>query len=246
MPTLSQTKPVEILFVGTSFPVILQQNNDEQIYGLAPDIISRIMTSLNIPYKIIIVPWKRAQTMMENGQADVIIGPYKTAEREALFDFSTYPFYMDKMVLYTHSTNPINWTGDLSKLQGKNLGVPLGWTGGENYESLRHLIHIYDVPGLQNGLQMVVKRRIEFVLANLRNAEFIIRQEGIADDLQLLLPEIQSTNGYFGFSKTTPIHSFRLQFSQELAKLFELGEIARMNHKYGLKFTIPTIIENEE
>ncbi|MEP1448429.1 MAG: transporter substrate-binding domain-containing protein [Paraglaciecola sp.] len=233
---ITQAKSNEILFVGSNFPAILQQSNQGEVSGLAADIIDHIMSSLNMPYKIIIVPWKRAQTMIEHGQADVIIGPYKTAKREALFDFSTHPFYKDKMVLYAHRSNTIQWTGNLSTLQGKTLGVPLGWTGGENYESSKHLINIYHVPGLKNGIQMLIKKRVDFVLGNLRNAEFIISQHKIGEDLRLLLPEIQSTNGYFGFSKNATNPSFKTQFSEELSKLLSQGEIKRMNHKYGLSF----------
>nr|WP_289848874.1 transporter substrate-binding domain-containing protein [Paraglaciecola arctica] len=240
---VTQAKSNEILFVGSSFPVILQQTKNGQITGLASDIISQIMSSMDMPYKIIIVPWKRAQTMIENGQADVIIGPYKTAKREALFDFSAHPFYKDKMVLFAHRSNTIQWTGNLSTLQGKTLGVPLGWTGGENYESSKHLINIYNVPRLRNGIQMVVKKRIDFVLANLRNAEFIISNEKLAKDLQLLLPEIQSTNGYFGFSKTSNNSSFKRMFSDELSKLFNQGEISRLNRQYGLRFDNSAVLQ---
>ena len=40
----------------------------------------------------------RAQAMVEAGLADILVGPYRTPERERRFAFAARPFYRDHMV----------------------------------------------------------------------------------------------------------------------------------------------------
>ncbi len=86
------------LFVGTTFPSILEQKQDGDFYGLGYDIATKIVHRLGHDLKIEIYPFKRALKMIERGEADVLIGPYKSAEREKFMNYTKYAFYRDPMV----------------------------------------------------------------------------------------------------------------------------------------------------
>lgn len=190
-----------VLFVGSSFPLILEEDTNGNKVGVAVDIIHRIMDDSGLSYSIIIVPWSRAQIMMQQGEADILIGPYKSQEREAFLEYSTQEIYKDQMVLYAAEGDEFNWQGDFSTLKDKVIGVPLGWVGGALFEENRARLTIYDVPFLSNGLNMLARKRIDLVLANNRNVLFSIKQLNLEQKVHVLSPPLQEIKGYFGYAK---------------------------------------------
>ena len=80
-------------FIGSAFPGILEKSKDGKITGRGAEIIYNVARKLDIQVEISLYPWKRALLMMEKGEADVIIGPYKTKERMNFLDYSNFTFY---------------------------------------------------------------------------------------------------------------------------------------------------------
>lgn len=64
--------------------------------------------------------------MAEQGQADILIGPYRTPEREARFLFSKRGFYEDALVFYALPSNAGLWRGDPNELSGHAVGAGRG------------------------------------------------------------------------------------------------------------------------
>lgn len=73
-------------------------------------------------------PWPRAQKEVEMRQADILIGPFRTPEREAWMEFSREHFYVDQMWLF----RPVATAGGAVPGEAgiTHVGVPLGWAVG--------------------------------------------------------------------------------------------------------------------
>ena len=233
---VSLVKAEPLLFVGSYFPFILQQQADDSPSGVAVDIINAIMTNSDQPFEIVIVPWKRAQILLRDGEADMLIGPYKTAERQDFIDYSSLPFYSDHMVFYSLKANSFEWQGNYAQLEGKLIGVPLGWTGGESFEAHRSSLRIYGVPELKNGFEMLVRKRVDLVLSNQRNALVTINDLNIAQEINVLNFALEITQGYFGFSKHHDVSRLKALFDQQLSEMVKNGRIKQINQKYGLEY----------
>jgi polar amino acid transport system substrate-binding protein len=231
-----QVNAKPLLFVGSSFPLILEQAPNGKINGVAVDIISAITEHSNQTYQIVVVPWKRAQSLLQDGDADMLIGPYKTLERQKYIDYSSIPFYSDQMVFYTLKDNTFDWQGDYSKLIGKLIGLPLGWTGGESFEAHRSNLRIYDVPEVKNGFEMLLRKRIDLVLSNRRNALVMSDELNISAKLRSLEPTLQITQGYFGFSKHHDVSQLKALFERQLNEMLNNGSIKRINLNYELEY----------
>lgn len=221
-------------FVGTTFTHILEQDSSKTNKGIGAELAQKIMTNLGHDIEIEIYPWKRAQMMVKNGLADVLIGPYKTSEREALFNFNSYHFYQDYMVFYSRNDSEFTWNGDLSELHNVKIGLMAGWVYGDRFEKYKNKLSIVTLYSFNSCFGMLLKNRINLCALNQRNAEKYLSTHKHKFK-QVKIP-ISSTKGYFGFSKNTELHDLRLQFDRELKKLIDNNEVSQMNKKYGLYY----------
>ena len=86
----ARAAPRELLVVGSHFAKVYERA-DGQFGGLGPEILRAIAAELGQPLHFDLVPWARAQSMVAKGQADLLVGPYKSDERLAMFAFSAQP-----------------------------------------------------------------------------------------------------------------------------------------------------------
>ena len=113
----------ELLAVGTSFPRVMEWDAKNQARGLAVDVLNRAVAPLGHSVRFEALPWARAQRMVEQGQADILIGPYRSPDREARFLFSQQAFYEDALVFYASPATAGLWTGDWQALGGRSVGL---------------------------------------------------------------------------------------------------------------------------
>lgn len=99
LPPAGAAGPRELLVVGTSFPRIYEQE-EAGPSGLGVELLRRALGSRGQGMRFEFYPWLRAQAMVESGQADILMGPYRTPEREQRFLFSPQAFYEDALVFY--------------------------------------------------------------------------------------------------------------------------------------------------
>ncbi|MBC3765067.1 substrate-binding periplasmic protein [Neptunicella marina] len=223
-----------VRFVGTQFPYILEKNPTGRLSGVAIDVIEQVMQGRK--FKIDIMPWKHAQMEVEQGQADVLIGPYKTVQRQQLWNYSRLPFYRDHMMFYTFRDSLIEWHGDLEELQHYWLGVPMGWSAGNKFDFKRSMMRIYDIPKVINGMEMLSLKRLDLVIANQREAHRMLQQQGLQSEIVELKPALDETQGYFGFSKQTDTEELKALFDRKMSEMQGRGDLVRFNQLQGLNF----------
>ena len=93
--------------VGSHFARIYEPDRRGQPQGLGVDLLRR---TLGESLRLELLPYQRAQYDVEIGEADVLVGPYRTAEREARFLFSQRAFYEDAMVFYARRNEASLWS----------------------------------------------------------------------------------------------------------------------------------------
>jgi len=130
-------------------------------------------------------------------QADILIGPFRTPEREAWMEFSQEHFYVDQMWLFraVPDQEPMPGTDGLS-----HVGVPLGWAVGGDLDN-RPGLTVEIVRTVDIGLNLVQAGRLDAVAAHARAvARYWDEHPGIR-----FLPMGQPLSvqrSYMGFSRT--------------------------------------------
>mgnify|MGYP000394343296 CR=1 FL=1 len=102
-----------------------------QTKGLYFDIVTTVFKNMETEYKVETYPFKRALIMAMEGKG-VVVGVFKTDERSLKLEFSK-PFYREESVLFVNKKNTFPFSV-ISDLKGKQVGVKLGWSYGEEFD----------------------------------------------------------------------------------------------------------------
>jgi len=237
LPIFHSTASAEhYLFIGAHFPHVLEETPEGEFRGVGADIAKEIVEGLGHTLQIKLYPWSRAQRMLKTGKADVIIGPYKTLDRSQFMNFSEHHFYTDRIVFYRKINRHLTWNGDFSTLQNYAIGTTFGWSYGDAFDKAKETLTLKPVKNLCDNFKKLMLGRIDLVPATQRNALVCINTLNIANEVVLLSPDIESTKGYYGFSKQSHLVEFREQFNAKLKEMVHEGEVARINEQYQLQY----------
>ncbi|WP_304635174.1 substrate-binding periplasmic protein [Pseudoalteromonas sp.] len=223
-------------FVGSHFPAILEQDQHGSPTGLGADIVYEIGKRLGHTIVIDIMPLKRALKMVEQGDADAIIGPYKSFQRNQYMLFSALPFYEDPIVFYTKPNNEVIWRGNFASLKKDAIGVIRGWDYGVEFKRHESSLLLSEVANVRASFLQLMYDRVDLILTHPRAARPVIESLGIADKVIILSPILTVNQGYFGFTKQRDLAQFIDEFNAEFQKMLLNGEIVKLNNKYGLSF----------
>lgn len=190
--------------------------------------LRQVLEPLGHRLRFALYPWARAQRMVERGQADILIGPYKSPEREARFAFSAQPFYRDRIVFYRRRARPLQWQGDYRNLSGQRVGVVSAWAYGPRFERVREQLELVTVKGVENGLQMLGAGRLDLLASNQRNTRPAIQTLGLGGEIVQLDSLIDQQDGYFAFPRLDSHRPLREDFDRALRQMIERGQLAQL------------------
>ena len=230
----SQAPARELLAVGAQFERVFEYQSSGEYGGLGAELLRLMAARTGHTVRFRMVPWARAQAMLVQGQADILIGPYKTPERIASMGFSDKPFYQDQMVFYTRQDASFGWDGDYAVLKSRRVVLLNGWAYGAEWERMRPGFQVSVANNVENGLKMLVHNHVDVFVSNLRNTDPVIARLGYGRQVKPLPKVIEVQNGYFAFPRSPTFDKLRLQFDQELNKLIETGELKRLGKRYDV------------
>lgn len=222
----------EVLAVGTEFAYVFERAPSGEFTGLGVDIVRALAKQAGDTVRFEIYPWSRAQWMVENDQAQIVVGPYKTPERELRFSFARRAFYRDFMVFYARVGSDLHWDGSYAALRGMSIGVIHGWVYGTQFESMRPVIKPEVANSLTNGLNMLNARRIDFLASNMRNTEALIKNLGMGSDFYAIDRAIDIQDGYLAYCKKPGCDQLRLRYDELYESLIDSGELAKLVRNY--------------
>lgn len=225
----------ELLAVGTHFPRIIEWDAKGQPRGLAVDLLTKAAAQQGHTLRFEALPWARAQLMVEQGQADVLIGPYRSPERLARFLFSQLAFYEDALVFYASPAKAPLWNGDWARLSGRSVGLVLGWTYGGALEQARSSLLISNPGDVATGLRMLQRGRIELLASNERNTAPVLETLGLTQQFQALQPPIAVQAGHFAYPRTSQGEELRQALDRSLESLRISGVLRDLARQWGVR-----------
>ncbi|APW41851.1 hypothetical protein RS694_04365 [Rhodoferax saidenbachensis] len=228
----------EVLVVGTTFARIFEQTEQGEFVGLGVELVRTIARQQGLSIKFGIYPWARAQDMVANGGADVLVGPYKTPAREQRFLFADQPFYQDNMVFYKLAGSKAGWDGSYESLKGKRLVAVLGWAYGQPFDQERVNLGVTNAHTVESGLSMLLNDRMDFFVANERNTTAGMAALGKQENFAVVAPIIGTEVGYFAFTKDADHETLRQAFNAGMSKLIASGEYAVMARRYSISMPV--------
>lgn len=225
----------EVLAVGTSFPRLFMPVPGNPPEGLAVELLQAVAQQRGWQLRFEHYPWPRAQAMVEHGQAQILIGPYRTPEREQRFVFAPSAFYEDRLVFYGGPAPRPHWQGDYRALAGLEIAQVAGWAYGEAFEQARPLLRLTTVRDVETGLRMLRTGRVALLATNERNTQPVLATLGLLQQLGPVEgPAIGQLRGHFACSRQPPGPALCETLELALQQLRRTGEWPRLNQKWGV------------
>ncbi len=223
----------ELLAVGTEFAKVFERSPNGEFTGLGVDVVRALAHQQHDTVRFEIYPWPRAQAMVELGQADILIGPYKTPEREARFSFMDRAFYQDKMIFFARSGSNFSWGGNIDRLRTFQIAAISGWAYGHSFDRARADLKVSNAPKLENGV--LIHGRVDVLAANRRNIEPVLSALRLHNAVVEVGPAIDTQNGFLAFPRNVQFDPLRLRYNQAFNELVDKGDLARLGRKHEVQ-----------
>ncbi len=227
----------EVLAVGSESYGIFEAAENGVYKGLGPDLLRAIAERMGDQVSFVAYPWARAQMKVEKGQADILIGAYRSVERERRFIFTSLPFYQDSMVFY-QTSNSTSWSGDYTALKSKKIAYILGWAYGSAFEKAKNKLQAMSVKDLEEGLERLTKGQIDLLGSNRRNVEKWLNRQRSQPNLKAIEPHIAVQQGYFAFPKTAHAASYQERFDEAFLEIIKNGTLEQLARKYEVEMPL--------
>lgn len=233
-------RPGPVNIVGTTFSRLFESApsargvGEGKPQGLAVDLLDAILIPAGYQPRYAFYPWLRAQSMIEHGPAQILVGPYRTPERERVMRFSRQAFYEDSLVFYARRREEGLWWGDFHALRSLRIGSVQGWVYGERFEQARASLDVTPVRDLNTALRMLQLRRLDLIAANQRNSEPVIQELGLVDQVALCAPPFAQLRGHFGFSTEAAGAGWQVLVDAGMQRLRQSGELQQMAARRGV------------
>lgn len=122
------------------------------------------------------VPAARALRMMQDGEADLMMGPLHRPEREAYLHYSRVRLPAEDKAVYTRpGAAPLQ---ELTQLRGLRVGVQRGKRYGGGFDELTGLQRV-ELSDYEGALQMLALGRLDAVVAPQRQARLALARLGL-------------------------------------------------------------------
>jgi polar amino acid transport system substrate-binding protein len=232
--TLARAAPaMPLRAVGSQFARIFEGSEGVPPKGLAVELLAQLFgDSVRCEW----LPWPRAQLMLEQGEADILIGPYRTPEREMRMLFSVRSFYSDAMVWYARRGEEGRWSGEFAELAQVPVAAVRGWAYGSRFERMKPMLgQLTWVQNVEAGLQMLTKRRVELFAANDRNCQPVMQRLALVEAIGRCSPPLDVLHGHMAFGRSATGETLAQRYDQAFEQWLRTGSAAELYRRWGVE-----------
>ena len=151
----------EIYCITYPWPPYIIDSNGKQS-GIEYEITEEVLSSIGYKMKYKTFPWKRVLKMIENKQADAVIGIVKNEDRESKMFFPKESFLDTYMVLFSKKDRNLNYQ-NINSLKGKKIGTIKGYHYSEEFDLSKEFTK-YPVVQIEQNIKKLINNKIDFFI----------------------------------------------------------------------------------
>jgi polar amino acid transport system substrate-binding protein len=177
---------------------------DDTFKGVAVDRVRCVFKKLDTPLEIQVVPWARAQVLVQRGRAEGFFAASQKDSRDA-YAVKSAVIADQKWNWYLLNENPLS-PRDQSFKEKATVG---GFLGANMLEWMKE--HNYKVTAMPKDteglLKMLLARRVDAVMANNYVMRALLQKYGVEDQVKIFLNKDKPLSVYFSkeFLKSRPM-----------------------------------------
>lgn len=206
---------------------------DGMISGTDVEIIEAIFSQLEIPITVKIMPWARCLALVKNKQADAILDASISAERKTFLHFPTEPVSQGTTVFFVRKNSTLPYE-NLASLNDLRAGAILGYNYCPEIDDAAFMKRAERVTKLDQIFNMLLLKRIDFVIEVDAVGYFVAKEMGISDQIATI-PGAKFCHGgnYLAFAKKAGHEALAGKFSEALRSFKETENYRQILRKYG-------------
>lgn len=234
--TQSSTEKVITWATNPNYPPYDWSSDGENYEGAAVDLLALIIPK-EYTLKAVMVPWKRAQEMAQNGEIDLLVNLRITPEREEWLVFSENPTFYNPISVFMEEKSkiPFDTWDELKNLRG---GVALGDTFGNGFdEYITSNLTVETAPSMGENFSKLDNERIDYYVTGYYMGMAYLNSAKLSDTIVALTPPISNNSIHLGFSKLSKHLDLMPEINEKLARLEEAGTLKQILQDNLSKFT---------
>jgi len=170
------------LIAYSNYPPYLYHKDNQQT-GLYLQIVELTLNTINQPFKLETLPFKRAMNKTKAGKG-IMIGVLKNHERARELDFSDF-FYLSRVSVFLNKLNGALLTS-IDELDGLTISTLLGWSYGEGFDTARKEKRFTCFDGkIETNFKLLARNRVDAVIHTELSSLYIIDRLGLTDKITL-------------------------------------------------------------
>lgn len=200
----------------------------EEVSGVDADLIRALLAEVDLKPAFIPCPWARCLKLMDTGQADLMLGLFRSSEREGYMRFLDPPYYSDPpKAFYTHVSRPfrIRTMEDLRPLQIGMVEGTLYFPEFDEDTSLRR----FEVTDNEQLIGMLRAGRIDTFISTPVHIDLLLEKLGLTEEFnKQSLDGAEAAPSYIAASRKSARPELAGQLSQKLGEWAESGRLNQL------------------
>lgn len=226
LPAAAQT-PVGVLRVVGSADPPFRVFGAGAPSGLYFELLNEAARCLGWNVRYTEVPSARALKMMEQGEADLMLGPLRTPERERFLSYSRTVLPAEDKAFYTLAgAAPLR---RLDELYGRSIGVHRGKRYGASFDADSRLQR-QELNDYRVALEMVQRGRLDVAVLPERQGDLLVRSLGLMLVKQPL--RLPGEPPYVVFSRVSPWLARQAELERAFQAMHDDGTWRRIAESY--------------
>jgi polar amino acid transport system substrate-binding protein len=168
--------------------------------------------------------WDMAVTAVRTGKADAIAGIYFNDERTGFLEFVRPAWMQDPVSVIVRHDASFKFSG-VADLVGRKGAAGKGESFGNDLDMyIAQNLSVSRTQGLDEALDMLITRRVDYVINGTYPALKVAIERGIKDEVAVLDPPLVTEGAYLAFSKKSPCRHLAATFGKRIEEMQRSGE----------------------
>jgi polar amino acid transport system substrate-binding protein len=209
------------------WPPIMWRSEDE-IVGAGPELVQLIAKDLGVKIKSKYAGlWDEVQAKAKNGEVDMLVAAYKTAERETYMDYSV-PYTVDPIAVFVKKGKNFKYS-QWNDLIGKRGVATVGDSYGQEFDDfLKAKLTVERVNTADEAFKKVKNGTVDYFLYALYSGEKAIIDGKMQDQIEPLGQYVAQENFYITISKKSELTNRMAEINDLIEKYKKDGTIDKL------------------
>lgn len=225
-PLAARAASEVVVALDAQNPPFMYAGRDGQPHGVYPLLLRTLFMQLDVPLRLVCLPWPRALSGLERAEHGVG-GIYLTAERQARHDFSQ-ALHVETLKVYARRGS-LRLFDRIDDLRGLRVGVLRGWSYGDAFDAAARagLFRAEPVAADAQNFGKLERGFLDVAVAIEQAGEALL-SAGDYPSVRALPNPLTENATYLAFNKSAQQQALIARFDEQLEKLRRNGEHARI------------------